>query len=49
MSLWVLEDNGPARRFYERLGGTPIAEKRGGLVEVAYGWSDLRRLSERAD
>lgn len=48
MSLWVLEENGTARRFYERLGGTPIAEKRGGLVEVAYGWSDLRRLSERA-
>lgn len=44
VSLWVLAQNGPARRFYERLGGVPIAEKRDGLNEVAYGWSDLRRL-----
>jgi GNAT superfamily N-acetyltransferase len=44
MSLWVLEQNGPARRFYESLGGTLIAEKRAGLAEVAYGWSDLRNL-----
>jgi len=49
MSLWVLEQNRPARRFYECLGGTPIAEKRGALVEVAFGWPDLRRLWERAD
>lgn len=48
MSLWVLEKNGPARRFYERLGGTPIAKKRVGLSEVAYGWSDLQVLSSRA-
>ena len=38
-SLWVLEQNTPARRFYERLGGTLIAERRTGLAEVAYGWS----------
>ena len=44
MSLWVLEQNGPGRRFYERLGGTPVAEKRAGLAEVAYGWRDLRQL-----
>ena len=44
MSLWVLAENGPARRFYERLGGIAIAEKRAGLVEVAYGWSDLKLL-----
>ena len=44
VSLWVLERNKPARRFYERLGGTPIAEKRENLVEVAYGWSDLGSL-----
>lgn len=49
MSLWVLKDNMPARRFYECLGGTPIAEKREGLVEVAYAWPDLRRISERPD
>jgi ribosomal protein S18 acetylase RimI-like enzyme len=45
VSLWVLEQNGAARRFYERLGGMAIAEKRSGLVEVAYGWADLRRLA----
>lgn len=50
LSLWVLEQNGPARRFYERLGGTLIAEKRASLAEVAYGWSDLQRLlAVRAD
>ena len=44
LSLWVLKQNSAARGFYEHLGGTPIAEKRAGLVEVAYGWSDLREL-----
>jgi ribosomal protein S18 acetylase RimI-like enzyme len=45
MSLWVLEQNQAARRFYEGLGGTLIARKRAELAEVAYGWSDLRRLA----
>lgn len=45
MSLWVLEANKAARRFYEILGGAAIAEKRAGLVEVAYGWADLRSLA----
>ena len=50
LSLWVLDRNSVARRFYESLGGTPIAEKRARLVEVAYGWTDLRRLlSARSD
>ena len=44
LSLWVLDRNGHARRFYESLGGTLIAEKREGLGEVAYGWTDLSRL-----
>jgi GNAT superfamily N-acetyltransferase len=49
LSLWVLEPNSAARRFYESLGGTPIAEKRASLIEVAYGWSDLGPLlSSRA-
>ena len=43
-SLWVLDQNSAARRFYEHLGGRAIAQKRGGLVEVAYGWGDLREL-----
>ena len=41
LSLWVLKENKAARAFYERLGGTLIAEKRTGLVEVAYGWNDV--------
>ena len=44
MSLWVLDRNMVARRFYESLGGTQIAEKRSSLAEVAYGWTDLQRL-----
>jgi GNAT superfamily N-acetyltransferase len=44
LSLWVLKQNSSARRFYERFSGTPIAEKRGTLAEVAYGWNDLRQL-----
>jgi ribosomal protein S18 acetylase RimI-like enzyme len=48
-SLWVLRDNAPARRFYERCGGQMIAERedvrpQGILFEVAYGWSDLTQM-----
>jgi ribosomal protein S18 acetylase RimI-like enzyme len=48
-SLWVLRDNAPARRFYERLGGVVVGEKKDErpgavLIEVAYGWPDLRPL-----
>lgn len=45
MSLWVLEENEPARRFYERLGGAAIAERRGRLAEVAYAWPALQQLA----
>lgn len=43
--LWVLRDNGPARTFYESLGGRFLAERQderfeGAIAEVAYGWSD---------
>jgi GNAT superfamily N-acetyltransferase len=48
-SLWVLEQNAPARRFYEHLGGMLIGKKRANLAEVAYGWRDLRRLLNRGD
>ena len=44
MSLWVLEENSRARRFYEGLGGTAIATKRARLAEVAYGWTNLKLL-----
>jgi GNAT superfamily N-acetyltransferase len=48
--VWVLERN-PACGFYVRLGGVPVARKTitiGGvdLIEVAYGWKDLRLLAE---
>jgi ribosomal protein S18 acetylase RimI-like enzyme len=48
-SLWVLRDNAPARRFYERYGGEVIAEREdvrpeGVLLEVAYGWPELKAL-----
>lgn len=41
LGLWVAKDNGPARRFYEKLGGVQIGEKvehQDGfdLSEVAY-------------
>ena len=50
MLLWVLEDNRPARRFYESLGGEQVGRKTieiGGadLVEVSYGWRDITGLA----
>ena len=47
--LWVLEENQSARRFYEALGGEPAGKQQvtlgdSELTEVAYGWSDIRRL-----
>ncbi|HZA24474.1 MAG TPA: GNAT family N-acetyltransferase [Dehalococcoidia bacterium] len=49
MLVWVLADN-PFRKFYERLGGQPVAEQCvsiGGaeLKEVAYGWRDIQVLT----
>ena len=55
MLLWVFAENRPARRFYESLGGVPVAQddfELGGvrLSEVAYGWRDLAALmSPRID
>jgi GNAT superfamily N-acetyltransferase len=53
MVVWVLEGN-PYRRFYERLGGRPVGRRerpsrivRAPLVEVGYGWRDIRGLSAR--
>lgn len=48
MIVWVLRDNAPARKFYERLGGTyvrsqPITIGPTTLEEVSYGW---RRFEE---
>ncbi|HWY25115.1 MAG TPA: GNAT family N-acetyltransferase [Nevskia sp.] len=49
-TLWVLEANLPARRFYEALGGRMVArrdQEHAGFnaVEIAYGWDDLTRLT----
>jgi len=46
MIVWVLRENAPARRFYERLGGVyvrsqPITIGTSLLQEVAYGWRSL--------
>jgi hypothetical protein len=48
MIVWALEAN-PACRFYQRLGGVPVAAQTidiGGqsLPEVAYGWPDITVL-----
>jgi GNAT superfamily N-acetyltransferase len=48
MIVWVLRENAPARRFYERLGGVyvreqPITIDSTMLTEVSYGW---RRLGD---
>ena len=50
MIVWVLRDNVPARRFYERLGGTyvreqPITIGSTLLQEVSYGWPSLDGVS----
>jgi ribosomal protein S18 acetylase RimI-like enzyme len=50
VSLWVLRDNAPARRFYERYNAQVVAEREetrpdGVLIEVAYGWKPLAELA----
>jgi ribosomal protein S18 acetylase RimI-like enzyme len=51
MALWVLQQNVPATRFYEKFGGSIVADKEervGAAVlnEVAYGWRHLSRLQD---
>jgi hypothetical protein len=51
-ALWVLRENLRAGRFYEHVGGKVIAERedvRDGavLIELAYGWLDLREFHRR--
>ncbi len=48
MKVWVIANN-PFRTFYERLGGKELAQQEfeiGGvtLIEVAYGWPDVRSI-----
>ncbi len=52
MIVWVLPQN-PYRRFYERLGGTLVGRRIakphrlgvGPMLEVSYGWTDIRGLA----
>lgn len=49
IGLWVLEDNGPARAFYETLGGRPTGTRRqhgpsGSEVVAGYVWEDAAEL-----
>ena len=51
--IWALEKNGPARAFYEALGGVLSAQKvisigPSELVDVAHCWPDARTLVSRA-
>jgi hypothetical protein len=51
MLVWVLAAN-PGRAFYATLGGQQVDEKEitigaAPLLEVAYGWPDLRELAHR--
>ena len=48
--LWTLRDN-PIRKWYERLGGKVIGEKKSDIdgceiVEIAYGWEDIHHLAQ---
>ena len=50
MLVWVLEENLPARRFYEALGGEPVGQKNitigeQELPEISYGWADIIKLA----
>ena len=50
MMLWVLEDNAPARRFYESMGGEPdgcrtITFGGADLTELSYGWKDSSSIT----
>jgi ribosomal protein S18 acetylase RimI-like enzyme len=47
--LWVLEENYPARKFYETFGGQPAGKQiiqlgDRELTEVAYGWKNINQL-----
>ncbi len=49
-SLWVIEGNGRARGFYERIGGVVIGRNEVerpelGAASIGYGWSELSVLA----
>jgi len=53
MIIWVLRENAPSRRFYERLGGRHIRDEERELegariTESGYGWDDIAPLARSA-
>jgi ribosomal protein S18 acetylase RimI-like enzyme len=53
MIIWVLRENAPSRRFYERMGGHHIRDEERELegvriTESGYGWEDIRPLARSA-
>lgn len=48
MIIWVLRENAPSRRFYERMGGVHVRDEERELegvriTESGYGWDDISR------
>ena len=48
MIIWVLRENAPSRRFYERMGGLHVRDEDRELdgvriTESGYGWDDISR------
>ena len=48
MIIWVLRENAPSRRFYERMGGRHVRDEDRELdgvriTESGYGWEDISR------
>jgi ribosomal protein S18 acetylase RimI-like enzyme len=53
MMIWVLRENAPSRRFYERMGGTWVRDEERELdgvliTESGYGWADVGPLAAQA-
>ena len=48
MLIWVLRENAPSRRFYERMGGVHVRDEDRELdgirvIESGYGWGDISK------
>lgn len=53
MIVWVLRENAPSRRFYERMGGRHVRDEERDLegvriTESGYGWDDISPLARAA-
>jgi hypothetical protein len=53
VGLWVIDQNAPARQFYEALGGVETTHKEqefgsNTLIERGYTWTSVESLAERA-